>query len=947
MAEKIYNIKTSFQNTITVGMLNVRSIFHKVAELDMLCRKHRLDIFAVNETWLHDEIDDNEVAISGYKILRNDRQTHGGGVGLYIKDGIKFKSREDIHGNHLVESCWIEVSTKNGNVLIGTAYRPPTPNKDYYNKFLDMLNHVTSEGKEVILLGDLNFNYYNDASYRTLSSIETMYDMKQLVTSSTRIYAKANTKGEIYFKESLIDIILSTMPDHHISTNVIKCTLSDHFLIKTKLNIRPYKTHNTVSYRDFSTFKEDDFINDIVNCDDLKKIFRITDTDSAWNIFKSKLSEICNSHAPVKIRRVRSKSCPWMTKDILNLIYKRDLALRKFWTSKNLTDHNNYKSLRNQVTSLIRNTKRQYYENQFRAHNNDPREMWKIINSLLPNKKKESTFNLFTPDQYNKYFCQVGANISDTFKEPYTRYPWKGPKSTYKFNFKEIKLSEVEKLLSELNDFSSLDVTLMDSKLLKIAAKYISQHLTYIFNLSIKQGVVCQDWKVACVTPAYKGKGSKEELSNYRPISNITHIAKVLEKLVNKQFMDYLLHHEFITEAQSAYRPKHSTVTALHKVMEDFLDALNDGCEVGLCFLDTKKCFDSINHHVLLDKLENYGVLKAEHKWFASYLHQRTQKVKVNGTFSKSGYLTTGVPQGSILGPTLFLLFINDLPQHTIKASISIYSDDVLIYYIGNNFQEVKESLQQAMDSVNNWYKMNRLKLSITKCGTMLITNKKHGNKLNIKIDDIEITDFTDFKYLGLIFDNQLKFDMHIHSKISKIRRQVGALRRLAGFVSPDILCNIYKTVIQPSMDYGISVWGACSDGLLELLQKQQYLAARIVFQNFDFVNTNPQDLCDALKWNSLKDRFKFVSCCIIYKSIHGLLPNYLCDQILYEFEVHDYRTRGAINNDLHLPFPKIEKYKSSLFYNGAKEWNSLNNAIRDSHSILSFKRNYKRQYFN
>ena len=938
--------KTGFNLNLTLGLLNVRSIFYKVTEVDILCNKHRFDILAINETWLNSNIEDSEISIPGYNILRNDRPTHGGGVAFYIKKEIKFKAREDIYKRHSLESCWIELSTKQGPLLIGTVYRPPSANNVYYDKFLDMLNDVSTEGKDIILLGDLNLNCLNHASNKTISSLEAMYDMKQLVKSSTRIYPMTNSQGQLYFKESLIDIVLSTLPNFHKCTSVIKSSLSDHFLVKTKINIQPAIVHKTVTYRDYNKFDADSFTKDLLNSNTLKEVTSIQDTEYAWGHFKNIFMNICNKHAPLKTRRVRIRKCPWINTEILKHIHSRDYAHRKYLKTKDENDHKAYKMLRNKTTSLIRNTKRSYYETKINDNSSNPSQMWNIINDILPAKPKDCQY-IHTPDQYNKYFCEVGSKISNSFTSSKLKYQWIGQDSIYRLNFMSVTKEQVQKELESLSTNTSLDIIYMDCKLLNLAANVISQYLSHILNLSINQSVVCKDWKMARVIPAYKNKGNKEDLCNYRPISNISHIAKVVEKLINKQLMNYLIKYDLISEAQSAYRPKHSTVTALHRVMEDWLEALNDGCEVGICFLDTTKCFDSISHKILLDKLKRYGIQNDEHKWFISYLKNRTQKVMINNQYSQSGTLSTGVPQGSILGPTLFTLFINDLPNFTIKASVSIYSDDVLLYYIGKDLSDVKVYLQSAMNSISEWFCRNKLLLSTDKCGTMLITNKKSDMKLELTLNGSFIKEVDQFKYLGVIFDSQLKFDNHVQSKIPKIRKQLGALRRLSTFVSRPVLQYIYQTVIQPSLDYGITVWGLCSESSRKLINKQQYLAARIILNNFDYDNYEGQQLCGELNWRSFQDRLEYMTCCTIYKCIHGLFPNYLSDHILYEFEVHDYNTRGAINNDLYLPLPKIEKYKMSLFFYGAKIWNTLTNSLRDSSNILSFKKNYKRLYFN
>ena len=882
------------------------------------------------------------MTIPNYAILRNDRMTHGGGVAMYIKNDIKYKDRSDIYTKHNIESCWIELTGKeNKNLLVGTIYRPPSANVDYYNRIIDMLNQVSTECKDIVLLGDFNLDYFSYKG-KSVKALETMFDMSQLITSATRVSTKVDKNGVLTNRETLIDILLTTVPQHHHGTCVIDTTLSDHFLIKSKVRFIKEVCHKTVTFRDYKNFNCENFNKDLDTIFHNYQSQDVNDVEKLWLFFRDSFNEVSNRHAPLVTRRLKSKSCPWITTDIVKLIHERDYAHKSFRKTHNQSYWDNYKHLRNQVTSLIRNTKRSFYENEINNNLGNASHLWKVINGILPTKSKHLDSSIFTPSQFNNHFCKIGEYVANSFIDCDKSYPWKGPNSIHQFKFSKIKQCDVEKLLNDLPMKSSLDILNIDSKLLKIGAKYISKILTHIFNVSMDNGIVCNDWKMARVSPSYKNKGSKSDMNNYRPISNISHIAKVIERLINKQFMKYLSENNFISESQSAYRPEYSTVTALHRVMEDWLDALNDSQYIGVVYLDTKKCFDSINHEILLHKLSRYGVLDVEHRWFTSYLHNRKQKVLINNNYSDEGLLKTGVPQGSILGPTLFLLFINDLPQYGLKATINIYADDVLVYFASEDVTQLNGSLQKSLNSVNNWYTENKLLLNPDKCGTILISNKKtDGAVLKLQLGDTMLLNVDSFEYLGLKIDNQLNFNLHVQSKVSSMKSKLSSLRRLSSILPINILKKLYKVTILPSLDYAISVWGSTSNNNIELIEKQQKLAARIILNDFDYRNSRGQILCNSLGFKPFIERYKYTTSCLIYKCVHGSVPTYLSDHILFEFEVHNYQTRGAINNNLYLPLPKKEKYKQSIFYNGAIFWNSLNDFIRDSHNIDAFKRNY------
>ena len=255
---------------------------------------------------------------------------------------------------------------------------------------------------------------------------------------------------------------------------------------------------------------------------------------------------------------------------------------------------------------------------------------------------------------------------------------------------------------------SNVDVLGFDAKLLALSASTLAPFLTKLYNASIRTKIIPEDWKFARVSPIYKGKGDKDSLGNFRPISVISHIAKIMEKEVQKQLLAYLVDNEFITIDQSAYRQFHNTQTSLHRVVDDWIENICDGVLTGVCLLDIRKCFDTIDHEILLKKLNFYGIRGNEGEWFKSYLDNRAQIVNLNGKQSSKKYLSLGVPQGSVLGPILFMLYVNDLSRHVYLGTANLYADDTVIYCTGKSIDEVNEQLQMCIDDAYSWYCGNR-----------------------------------------------------------------------------------------------------------------------------------------------------------------------------------------------------------------------------------------------
>ncbi len=328
------------------------------------------------------------------------------------------------------------------------------------------------------------------------------------------------------------------------------------------------------------------------------------------------------------------------------------------------------------------------------------------------------------PDVLNDYFANIGPRINSTFPgEPVLN--WTRPDCIYKFQLNSISEDDVLKYLSTLSADSSIDVLGFDTKLLRCGADVLTSSLTELFNASIKESHLPTDWKRARITPIYKGSGSNEDPSNYRPISIVSHIPKALEKCINSQMMSYFDEHSLLTCDQSAFRAGHSTTTSAHKLFDDLLDNINEGFINGSCFLDLKKCFDTIDHVLLVQKLEKYGVKGSELLWFKDYLSSRTQAVASNGSMSELKPMYTGVPQGSVLGPILFLIFINDLPDCLLCTACNIYADDTELHCCGNTITEVEETLQHDVHNLGKWFHDNRLVPNGAKSYSMLTSSNR------------------------------------------------------------------------------------------------------------------------------------------------------------------------------------------------------------------------------
>ena len=926
-----------------IGLLNIRSLYPKIDELRYFLTKHPFDFLCLNETWLNDTVNDSDLIIEGYNIVRKDRinvkqfsnknnTKRGGGILFYVKDTYSYKIRNDLHLNDL-ECLWIEVKVPGiESYLLSTCYRPPSSNKAYNDQIKTSIEKASLENKEMYILGDFNVNY-NVKNVSFITELENILNVSQIVNFDTRVTQNSST---------CIDLILTSNPKKHLITKPLKINISDHYMAYTVIDCKfkqKLVNHKYVTFRSYNKFNEGKFLHEI------KEAFKDIDLPcenvcTAWDKWKYKFLDICDKHAPVRKMRVKQKNIPWIDGEIIAKIYQRDYIHKRALSNKNDDMWSKYKQLRNEISTLIKKKKKDYFVNKLKSSKNS-KEIWNTISNIVPGKKSNHCIPPeMNADSFNDYFSKIGLTLAQQHCD--MNIQWKNPETIHTFKFKSVSCDCIKKKLNKLPQKSNLDILGFDTKLLGMTANLICESLCELINLSLFTGIVPDDWKLARVTPIYKGEGDILDESNYRPISVIGHIVKLTEGEVKEQLLDYLSTHNLITVDQSAYLKSHSTTTCLHKVIGDWQEFIDDGEMIGACFLDISKCFDSIDHKLLKYKLEKYGIKDNELNWFDSYLRDRTQKVNCNNKLSNKCELSIGVPQGTILGPILFLLYINDLTQFSGQSHCNLFADDALFYVHGKDIDSINLKLQGAIDSVADWYNRNKLTLNVKKSNVMLIHRKKktQGN-IDVTINNNKLIQVDQVKYLGLHIDSKLQWNIHVNSMCKTITKKLAMMNRTSKIVDKKTLIQIYKSFIMPSFDYVDSVWHGCSKYLEHKLQVLQNRAARIIEQNFDFINTRGIELINNLNIQTTVERRNFRTCAMIFKCIHGKVPNYLSDQIIMACDIHAYGTRQAESMNLYVKPAKSDCLRRSLFHNGSRLWNDLPTVIKESGNIDSFKRNY------
>ena len=931
-----------------MACLNINSLLAHIDDLRVyMSDSKEIDILAINETKLDPTIRDEEVYVPNCDLIRKDRHTNGrngGGVCFYIRNNINFQTREDLSSDKL-ECLTIQVTKPHSKpFLVSTWYRPPHSHTEIFNSFEQIIDKIDAEDSEVYILGDLNCNFLPDATDHCsthLRNIMDIYGLNQMIAEPTRITQASKT---------LIDLCLTNFPEKIANSGVIHLGISDHSLIFVKrkiIYIRP-GAHKTIQARNLKDFNEVNFLRDLSQQN--WNVTSYKNPNEMWHTWKHTLMCSFDRHAPIRTKRIQSKKSPWITKELIRKIHKRDFFKRKAVHTNDHDSWKQYKTARNDVNNSIKHAKREYFTTNLAANKNDPRKAWKLINDLQSRLNKSTNVSEINigdqtfsspgdiAEAFNRHFANIGENLArkipETDIDPLS-YLDRTDKS---FAFEQIETHKVSKLLNKIDSKKATGLDKIPSKLLKLAADIVSPSLTCIFNASIATGIFPDEWKKARVSPVFK-KGTKSDPNNYRPISVIPVVSKIFEKLIYDQVYQYLTANDILTNCQSGFRSLHSTLSALLEATDSWCVNIDKGLLNGVLFIDLKKAFDTINHKIILDKLSIYGFDQNVLTWFDSYLSNRSQKCNVNGHLSSESQITCGVPQGSIIGPLLFLIYINDLPNCLIEGLPRMYADDTNISVAASNKGDLEIKINAQLENVNIWLRANKLSLNIAKTEFMIIGSRQKlqtqtDRTIDVRIDGDEIESVHFSKSLGVYIDDTLSWRKHVEEMSKKISSSIGALKRVRQFINGNTAETIYKAIIEPYFVYCCPVWDGLSQQLNEKLQKLQNRAARVITKSRYYTSAKP--LIDMLGWDSVSTYRTKQKALVMYKTMHNLTPTYLQD--LFTTRHSHYNLRDS-EDKLSIPKPRTDYMKRSLRYSGAFLWNNLPRELRASNSIKQFKR--------
>ena len=411
---------------------------------------------------------------------------------------------------------------------------------------------------------------------------------------------------------------------------------------------------------------------------------------------------------------------------------------------------------------------------------------------------------------------------------------------------------------------------------------------------------------------------------------------------------NHLLSNNLLTNTQSGFRPQHSTLTAALDVTDYILDNMDQGELTGAIFLDLKKAFDTVNYNVLLSKLEHLGIKGRALDWFSNYLSNRYQSTLLNNVQSDFKQVTVGVPQGSILGPLLFISFINDLPNVVSKAKTVLYADDTAIMFSAKTVSNIEEVLNKELSSVAKWMENNKLSVNASKTKVMLFGShhKLKDAQLNISLNKVMLEQVQVFKYLGLYFDPHLKWKAHIDKTTSKISQRLGIVKRIRQYIDQGTMNMLYNAIVLPHIDYCCPIWSTAADKHVNKIQILQNHVARVTLR-CKVRDKHVSAIYDELKWMTVRQRADYFTLTLIYRCVHGLAPDYLAQNIVNSMKTHSYGTRSMSSNNIYIGRSRTDWGRRTFRKHGAGLWNHLPRHIKHSANIQVFKKNLKDYILN
>ena len=839
---------------------------------------HNFQVIGIAETNIG--VDESPVyQLEGYNAYYQDKHINkakGTGVALYVRDNLSVVVSDELSWiSKNLETLFVTIQGKEP-VHVGVVYRPPSGNSSEALTELRKIIELCPK-KNTYLLGDFNINLHDEASKTTLDFEHLILGLGISPLISTYTHEKPGCK------QTCIDNILTNSTENTVYSGTINTCISHHLAIfhvfKSSLSVSNTQEHH-IQYYDYSGRNVRMFTEALGRELNTKEP---SDFDEFYSIFNNQLDTACKLERP-KCSKRTYKSNPWITSGLAASISRKH-ELYNLWKKaekkkkKNCTNsagpiidclcsscinirllHEQFRNHRRLLNYLINCAKHKYHGEKIKECIGDSKKTWEIINNIRGKKKREIkpsfvidnervTNRRVIANEFNKYFVSLASNLNEVYTGDYLRisalplFTDYLPQSlTSSIYLSECNTTEITEIINELKKGKSSDIPI---HVIKSSCQVIAPYLTKYFNTCMKEGYFPDKLKTGRISPIYK-KEDEQLLENYRPVSTLPVFGKILEKLIYQRLYSFLISKGVINENQFGFRKGHSTSHALNYSVEHIESLTKKKQHVLGVFIDLSKAFDTLDHGKLITKLDNYGIRDNALRLIKSYLSDRKQFVNVLNEKSDELHVEYGVPQGSVLGPLLFLLYINDICNITDKGKFILFADDTNIFVAAETKIKAYDMANQVLLAVSNYMKVNLLHINVKKCCYMYFSPHKRNkneenthnlnehNSLNLSINSKIINQVSHTKFLGVIIDDQLSWKPHIAALNKKLRSACGRIYRIKKCLPESLHNQIYHSLFESHLSYAISVWGGVSNNQLKPLFTTQKKCIRIIFGDYE-----------------------------------------------------------------------------------------------------------------
>ena len=939
-----------------IELQNIGSLPPKLPDIRADLHQNQPDIVCFTETNLKKSTPDNILQVPGYRLYRKDRvigrKKSGGGVAIYAREEVQTEvvNTKQSPGESHLESLWMKIKLDKRRItILGGLYRPPSTNPRQihadYNHLEEELQSVISAHPScrIILAGDMNSDAgTNPVAHSRLLELGK-YGLHCQVNEPT--FVRGDTKS-ILDVIMLSDALCST--DSPPSVSVEVCDYAAHhkrvsletIIPRSKVASR-YRTD-----RNWRAFNAQDFIEDLQVIDWNSVVKNGDSCEQQWDSFSSEMTRVLNDHAPMRRFKVANPSPPPVSDETLDLMNERRSA-------KSAGDMDTYQILNIRAKRAIRRDMRQNIKQK--VEESSPATLFHQLKPVIAPKRghRIDPVNL-SPDEINKYFTSIGMQTRDSVMTQFQRSGKKKldvrlPRvNAGALTLTPVTLEQLKKVLFSMPNKNSSIEGDVPIKILKTSFCVVGRYLLRIVNTSIVTETVPEGWKRAEVLPLYK-RNDPSDPANFRPITIVSVICKIIEKVVHIQVSRYLSEQRLFSIDQHGFVANHSTATALVTMTDEILKGM-DRSEVSLlALLDLSRCFDVVDHNILLEKLR---LLQIRTGWFESYLHGHTQRVRIGDTLSEPLPVTIGCFQGSILGSLLFNILSNDIACYIpssvngFRVTLIRYADDTQIAITGprDKFHEMQNAMENVLDILSNWFLQNGMMVNPTKTELIVCGDRRQIVQLDgsskVRFMDEDVFPSERVKNLGVIMDRNLSWELHAKHVANKCFGILIGILHAKHLLPASVLPRIIDALVLSHIRYCVQVFGGSGKNVLHELQKVVNFAARVIAgrRKHDHVS----DVIKELGWLNVPKLVVYFDLCMMHKILLSNMPIGLREQLSFNHESIARRTRQS--EHLSLVRPRNNHGKRSFIYRASKLYNehAIDHQLQRL-SMATFKRSIRK----